>query len=46
LYQWIEELDYQEIADVLGIGVTNVATKSRRLKQALRQEAGVKYRTG
>ena len=32
-----------EIADVLGISPTNVATKISRLKETMRQEAGVNY---
>ena len=40
---YLDGNNYQEIADVLGISVTNVATKISRLKQTLRREAGVKY---
>ena len=42
---YLDGNNYQEIADVLGISVTNVATKISRLKQRLRQEAGAKYGT-
>jgi RNA polymerase sigma factor (sigma-70 family) len=42
---YLDGNNYQEIAEVLGISVTNVATKISRLKQTLRQEAGVKYGT-
>ncbi len=42
---YLDGNNYQEIADVLGISVTNVATKISRLKQTLRQEAGVKNGT-
>jgi DNA-binding transcriptional regulator LsrR (DeoR family) len=43
---WIRYLDgnsYQEVADILGISHTNVATKISRLKQTLRRDAGAKY---
>ena len=43
---YLDGNNYQEIADVLGISLTNVATKISRLKQTLRQEAGVKHGTG
>jgi RNA polymerase sigma-70 factor (ECF subfamily) len=39
---YLDGNNYQEIADVLGISETNAATKISRLKQTLRQEAGVK----
>jgi len=39
---YLDGNNYQEIADVLGISETNVATKISRLKQALREE-GVKH---
>jgi RNA polymerase sigma factor (sigma-70 family) len=39
---YLDGNNYQEIADVLGISETNVATKISRLKQNMRQEAGVK----
>jgi len=34
----LEEHSYREIADVLGISETNVATKINRLKQRIRQD--------
>jgi RNA polymerase sigma factor (sigma-70 family) len=39
---YLDGNNYQEIADVLGISETNVATKISRLKQTLRQETGAK----
>lgn len=36
---YLDGNSYREIADVLGISETNVATKISRLKEALRQEA-------
>ena len=33
---WLDELSYREIADVLGISETNVATRINRAKQTLR----------
>jgi len=39
---YLDGNNYQEIADVLGISETNVATKISRLKQSLRQEVGAK----
>ena len=36
---YLDGNNYQEIADILGISQTNVATKISRLKQTLRQEA-------
>src|ERR1700685_1956833 len=39
---YLDGNNYQEIAEVLGISETNVATKISRLKEALRQEAGAK----
>jgi len=35
---YLDGNSYQEIADVLGISETNVATKISRLKQTMRQE--------
>lgn len=37
---YLDGNSYREIADVLGISETNVATKISRLKETLRQEAG------
>jgi RNA polymerase sigma factor (sigma-70 family) len=34
---WLDELSYKEIADVLGISETNVATRINRAKQSLRE---------
>lgn len=34
---WLEEKSYQEIADITGLTVSNVATKLRRSKEKLRQ---------
>jgi len=42
---YLDGNNYQEIADVLGISQTNVATKISRLKENLRQERGVKHGT-
>jgi RNA polymerase sigma-70 factor (ECF subfamily) len=42
---YLDGNNYQEIADVLGISQSNVATKISRLKETLRQEAGVKHGT-
>jgi RNA polymerase sigma factor (sigma-70 family) len=39
LLLYMEERSYQEIAEILGISETNVATKISRLKQRIRQEA-------
>jgi RNA polymerase sigma factor (sigma-70 family) len=39
---YLDGNNYQEIATVLGISETNVATKISRLKQTLRQEAGAR----
>ena len=39
---YLDGNNYQEIADMLGISETNVATKISRLKQTLRQEVGDK----
>jgi RNA polymerase sigma factor (sigma-70 family) len=39
---YLDGNSYREIADVLGISQTNVATKIGRLKETLRQEGGVK----
>lgn len=38
LLLYLEERSYREIAEVLGISETNVATKISRLKQRIRQE--------
>jgi len=35
---YLEERSYQEIADVLGLTKTNVATKISRLKERIRTE--------
>ena len=40
LILYMEEHSYREIADVLGISETNVATKISRLKQRIRKEVG------
>lgn len=40
---YLDGNSYQEIADVMGISQTNVATKLSRLKERLRQEAGIKH---
>jgi RNA polymerase sigma-70 factor (ECF subfamily) len=37
---YLDENSYQEIADVLGITETNVATKISRLKNKMKQELG------
>lgn len=42
---YLDGHSYQEIGDILGISQTNVATKISRLKETLRQEAGVKHGT-
>ena len=42
---YLDGNSYQETAEVLGISATNVATKISRLKETLRQEAGVKHGT-
>jgi RNA polymerase sigma factor (sigma-70 family) len=42
---YLDGNNYQEIAEVLGISETNVATKIGRLKETLRQEAGVNHGT-
>lgn len=42
---YLDGNSYQEIADVLGVSQTNVATKIGRLKQRLRQESGATYGT-
>lgn len=34
---WLEEKSYQEIADITGLTVTNVATKLKRIKEKLRK---------
>ena len=38
LLLYLEDRSYREMADVLGLSETNVATKISRLKQRLRQE--------
>lgn len=38
LLLYLEERSYREIADILGISETNVATKISRLKQRIRQD--------
>jgi RNA polymerase sigma-70 factor (ECF subfamily) len=40
ILMYLDEQTYREIADVLGITETNVATKINRLKNKLRQEYG------
>ena len=42
---YLDGNNYEEIADVLGISQTNVATKISRLKDTLRREAGLKHGT-
>jgi RNA polymerase sigma factor (sigma-70 family) len=42
----LEERSYAEIADILGITETNVATKINRIKQKLRDQAQASQRTG
>jgi RNA polymerase sigma factor (sigma-70 family) len=42
---YLDGNNYQEIADILGISETNVATKISRLKQALRQKKEVQHGT-
>jgi len=39
---YLDEQSYREIADVLGISETNVATKINRLKNKMRQEYGTR----
>jgi RNA polymerase sigma factor (sigma-70 family) len=39
---YLDEQSYREIADVLGIAETNVATKINRLKNKMRQEYGTR----
>jgi RNA polymerase sigma factor (sigma-70 family) len=39
---YLDEQNYREIADVLGITETNVATKINRLKNRMRQEYGTR----
>jgi RNA polymerase sigma-70 factor (ECF subfamily) len=41
LLMYLDDVSQREIADVLGITETNVATKVGRLKQRFRREAGV-----
>lgn len=35
---YLEDRSYEEIAEILGISVTNVATKISRIKQKLRNQ--------
>ena len=42
---YLDGNSYQEIADILGISETNVATKISRLKQAMRQRNEVQHGT-
>jgi RNA polymerase sigma factor (sigma-70 family) len=42
---YLDGNNYQEIAEILGISETNVATKISRLKQNMRQEIGALYGT-
>jgi RNA polymerase sigma-70 factor (ECF subfamily) len=35
---WLDERSHREIAEVLGISETNVATKLSRLRQRLREQ--------
>jgi RNA polymerase sigma-70 factor (ECF subfamily) len=42
---YLDGHSYQEIADILGISETNVATKISRLKEALRKSSGVTHGT-
>jgi RNA polymerase sigma factor (sigma-70 family) len=42
---YLDGNSYQEIADILGISETNVATKISRLKQAMRQKNEVQHGT-
>lgn len=43
---YLEDRDYVEIAAVLGISETNVATKLNRIKQKLRAQVGAAQATG
>lgn len=43
---YLEDRDYAEIASVLGISETNVATKLNRIKQKLRAQAAAASNTG
>ncbi len=43
---YLEDRDYAEIAAVLGISETNVATKLNRIKQKLRAQAAAAHGTG
>ncbi len=45
LILYLDGNSYQEIADILGIRETNVATKISRLKQAMRQKKEVQHGT-
>lgn len=40
---YLEERSYREIADILGITETNVATKINRLKEKLKQRFNTEY---
>jgi len=40
LLLYLDEKSYHEIADILGISETNVATKISRLKQRIRTDMG------
>jgi RNA polymerase sigma-70 factor (ECF subfamily) len=46
LLLWLEERPQREIAEVLGISETNVATKLGRIRQRLRQQAGTAHDEG
>lgn len=43
---YLDDRSYAEIADVLGISLTNVATRLGRIKQALRSRAAAHHTTG
>ena len=42
LVLWLEEQSYRQIAEVLGLSETNVATRLSRLKERLRARAGAR----
>ena len=44
LLLYLEEKSYREIADILGISETNVATKISRLKQGIRADMATEHR--
>ena len=44
IFQMLEEKPQAEIADILGISVSNVATKVARIKEQLRQRFGAERR--